>query len=262
MRTVGTLGMSPGTSLALEGGGGQGVRSADVVLFNLRTLIRNARDAYQSEDREKGDADQLTKDVEADMIALAKWIEEARRGKPLKLVVYYPTYKGLKGKYPHATLWEARTAKQKAWKAVADKVADNLVVKYDKLIEKTNVGMPDFKGKGVVMTNHVVDLAECPGYTRLHLLESYTGVLKPFTQWYTKLTGGDELYYIPFNRLTLQIFGDKSTNFRSSSEKIKSLVKKIAEENHWTSASTVGRVRGSINNLPLGVDRSGLLMMM
>ena len=112
------------------------------------------------------------------------------------------------------------------------------------------------------MTHHVVDLVTTSSMARLFLLESYTGVVKDFTQWYTKLTGGDKLHYIPFNALTLQVFGDNSVNFKSSSHGIKELVKKIALEAKWTSATSISRVRNTIGNIAQGADKAGLLMMM
>lgn len=262
MRALGALGMSVGTSAAFEGSGANSIRSADTVMFNLRTLVRNARMAYEKDDPELNDVDQLTKDVEGDIVALGKWLETARAGKPISMVVYYPSYLLMKIKFKHALLWEPTTDKQKAQAKILDAVAAKVVKKYEKLIVKTTMGVPDFKGTGIVLTHHVVDLTDVSGVARLHLLESYTGLLKPFTQWYTKLTGGEELYMMPFNRLTIQIFGDKSTNFRSHPQAIKEVVRKLAKDSHWTSATTVSRVRSTINNLPMGVDRAALLMML
>lgn len=262
MRSVGGLGMSVGTSLAFEGPGASSVRSSDTVLFNLRTLIRNAQESYEKDDPEYKDVDQIVKDVESDIVILSKWLEQARAGKVIKMVIYYPTYALIKLKYKHATLWEPTTELQKAKAALSAAVAKKLMSKYEKLITQTIMGMPEFKGMGIVMTHHAVDLAEERGYSRLHLLESHTGLLKPFTQWYTKLTGGKELHNMPFNRLSIQIFGDNSTNFRSSSIGIKNLLKKLAEEHNWTTATSLSRVRSTISNLPQGVDRAGLMMML
>jgi len=264
MRALGALGMSVGTSLALELGG-DAIRSADTLLFNLRTLIRNAQAAYEKDDAGANDVKQITKDVEEDLLKLGQYLEQLRKGKPIQMVVYYPSYKGLKSKYKYAELTDfinKGTEKQKAFARLTKEVADALMSKHGKILIATDVGMPDFKGNGIVMTHHVVDLAEAPAIGRLFLLESYTGVLKPFTAWFTKLTGGEELYYMPFNKLTIQIFGDRSTNFKSSSKAIKDLVKKIATEGKWTSATSMSRVRNTINSHENAIDRAGLLMML
>jgi len=262
MRALGALGMSAATSLAFENSGTDSIRTADVMMFNLRTLIRNAIEAYETEDRERKDEEQIAKDVEADMVLIAKWLEANRLGKPVKLIVYCPSYAIFKLKFKYADRAEAKTEKQKERVRVVDGAIKILLKKYEKLIEKTVMGLPDFKGNGVVMTHHVIDLVDTTAVTRLYLFESRTGAIKPYTQWYTKLTGGDELHYMPFNRLTIQIFGDRSTNFRSSSIGIKNLVKKLAADHKWTPATTMSRVRSNINDLPQGVDRAGLLMML
>lgn len=268
MRSTGTLGMSVGTSLAFEGEGANSIRTADCIMFNLRTLIRNALQAYESGDKESSDPEQLSEDVSSDLRIIGTWLEQARKSKPIQMVVYSPDYSNLKSDFPKADLVDhskdskTATEKQKAQASVIKKVVDKLLKQYGKLIVETKGKLPPFNGKGIVLTHHVVDLTTAAGVGRLWLLESHTGSLKPFTLWYTKLTGGNELHYIPFNRLTIQIFGDKSTNFKASSHGIRELVKKLAQDNHWTSATTMGRIRGTINNLPKGMDKAGLLLML
>lgn len=263
-RATGALGISVGTSSALEAGGLTSLGRTDSIQFNLRTLFRNAQESYTPEEKEYHDVEQLQKDVEGDITFLAKWIEKHRNGKPVKMVVYYPSYKGLKSKFPHADLKDIKkgTERQKAIHDTCIKVCDAIAKKYEKLIIRTDVGMPAFTGNGIVMTHHPVDLCEVSGIGRLKLLESHTGALKPYTEWNTKLTGGSKLYNIPLNRLTIQIFGDRSVDFMASKPAIRELVKKIAEDNNWTTASSVSRIRSTISNLNQGVDRAGLLMMM
>lgn len=263
-RTVGTLGISVGTSLALEGDAVSTFKNTDSILFNLRTLVRNAQESYERGDKEFHDSAVIAKDTEADIAFLAKYVETHRKGKPVKFVIYYPSYKGLNHKYPKADIKDhlKGTAKQiAAYKALVD-ACDIVFKKFEKLIVKTDVGMPAFSGNGIVLTHHAVDLCETPGVARLKLLESYTGVLKLYPDWNTKLTGGKELHNIPLNRLTIQVFGDKSTNFKSSIPGIREIVKRIADEHNWTTASPMARVRSTIASLPAGVERAGLMMML
>lgn len=264
MRSLGALGMSIGTSLAIEQPEAAAqIRASDVIIFNLLTLIRNAHDAYESkEERALLKPEQLMEDVVNDLKMLSRWLEEVRKTKPLQLVVYYPSYFSMKFKFPLADLAKRETENQKKFDKLSSKTADLIYDKYKKLIERTDVGMPSFKGKGIVLTHRVVDLAVHDHVARLTLMESYTGKLKPYTQWYTKLTGGKELYFLPFNKLTIQIFGDKSTDFASSSKAIKELVKKLAHEFNWTPATTVSRCRININMLPDGIDKAALLKML
>lgn len=263
-RTVGTLGISVGTSLALEMGALSVLKNTDTILFNLRTLARNARESYTKEDTEFNDPSVLAKEVEEDIAFLAKYVETNRKGKPVKFVIYYPSYKGLADKYPKADIKDHTkgTAKQQATVETITKTCDKVFEKFEKLIVKTDVGMPTFSGSGIVLTHHPVDLCETNGVTRLKLLESYTGVLKAYPDWNTKLTGGSNLFNIPLNRLTIQVFGDKSTDFQASTAGIRDIVKRIAHDSHWTSATSTARVRSTIMNLPQGIERSGLISML
>lgn len=263
MRSTGALGISVGTSLALEQGNLMSFRKIDSMLFNLRTLVRNAQESYDKDDENRYSVDQLVKDVEGDITFLAKYIDTHRNGKPVKMIVYNPSYKGMKSKFPHADIKDhskGTEKQQKVYKTITS-VCDKLFEKYEKLIVPTNVGMPAFNGNGVVMTHHPVDLCETSGTGRLKLFESYTGLLKSFPDWHTKLTNGKNMLNIPLNHLTIQIFGDNSTDFMSSKHNIKDLVKTIAHDNNWTTATTYSRVRSTIINMTAGVDRAGLMMM-
>lgn len=261
MRVTGGLGMSVGTSLAFEQTGEVLLAGIDCVLFNLRTLVRNAQQSYESGDTEPDDPKQLALDVEADLAIMAKWIEANRKNRPMRMVVYCPKYNNLESDYKLANVWKPTTDKQKKIAMVYDKTIEKLLSKFSKLVVVTNDTLPDYSGEGLVLTHHVVDLVKVKGVGRLRLLESHTGAVKPFTEWHTKLTNGNDLYYMPFNRLTLQVFGDKSVNFKTQSHGIKELVKQIAVDNKWTSATTLSRVRSTINSLPMGVDKTGLLKM-
>lgn len=258
-RDVGALGMSVGTSLAFEGEYQSEIVTADSLLFNLRTLIRNAYSAFSA-------ATPTTKDVIAavkdDIVKIGKWVEEHRGTRPISMTIYYPSYKGLKREYGKADLWEPTKENQLAYAKLVEEVGKSLCDEYKTLIKQTDCDFPNFSGTGVVMTHHVVDLTMTSAVTRLYLLESHTGKLKPYTEWYTKLTGGNELFYIPFNHLTIQVFGDKSTNFKSSKFALKNMVKQMAQSSKWTSATSYERVKFTVRNMPQSTDKAGLLMLL
>lgn len=262
MRAIGALGMSVGTSLAFEGPDQNKIVDGDAIMFNLKTLIRNAHAAYEKDDKEKNKASQLAEDVSSDLRLIGGWLEKARKTKPIQMKVYLADYSKLKSMFPHGDVWEPKTDNQKAYAKLVDETVAILVKQYGKLIINTKAATPEFTGKGVVLTHHVVDLVTSNTTTKLFLLESYNGIIKPYTLWYTKLTNGNELHYIPFNRLTIQIFGDKSTNFKSSTQGIKELFKKLAKDHNWTSATTMLRMRSNINALPDSVDKAGLKLML
>lgn len=268
MRGLGALNLSIGTSLALEKdaflavkGTGSGNKGADSFLVNLRTIVRNVIEAY-SEDNE-ATVDNVIKDTKSDLGELAKWLNDVSGTRTLSFIVYYPSYKSLPSLFNKADLVTDKTRKPKAQDKInlIEKVCTTLCKQFGKQITQTDSTLPNFTGKGIVITHHTVDLTLTPSVTRLNLLESYTGTIKPYTQWYTKLTGGKALYYMPFNKLTIQVFGDKATNFYSSSMPLKKLIEELAQTKHWNSATSYSKVKSDINSLPQSITKAGLKLL-
>ena len=261
MRTLGSLGMSVGTSLAFEEMPAGGLVRVDSFLVNIRTLVRNAQQAYEVKSSNYNNVEVIYKDVKKDIELLAKHLNNLRGNSPRTLTLYYTKNEGFKSKYPFAVLWEPTTERQKAFHYVAKQITTKLLKEYKDVITVINVGVPSYMGQGVVLTHHPIDLAECNSIGRLKLLESHTGNLKGYTEWYTKLTGGNDLFYMPLNRLTIQTFGDKSTDFKSQSQGIKDIVKDLAVKKKWTSATSFAKVKSDINSLPYDINKAGLLKM-
>lgn len=262
MRTLGALNMSVGTSLAFEGGVLDKLYSFSTLLVNLRTLIRNAREAYEADDPDGKNAEVITSAVTEDIKTMLTALTEHQSVKPINFVLYYPSYKDLGSLFSHAKLWVPESDIQKEKAKIDEKVYFALKGKLGKSLLLTDSRLTDFMGEALILTHHPVDLVLTKSYQRLKLLESHTGAIKGFTQWYTKLTGGDKLFNMPLNKLTIQIFGDKSTNFKSGSLKEKNLIKELAEKGRWTSATTIDRVRQTINTHAMGFDRAGLLILL
>jgi hypothetical protein len=94
-------------------------------------------------------------------------------------------------------------------------------------------------------------------------LESHTGAIKNPAEWNTKLTGGaKELSNIPFNRFTLQLFGDNGHMFLSGPLRLREIVLGIAKRDHWTSVTTSERVSFGIRNIPNDIDRGSLMKLL
>lgn len=261
MRELGELGMSFGTSQAFESQEGKfALSNTDSLLINLRTLIRNAQSAFQDEASAKTNPGAIKDAVMDDIKLITKALIEIAPRKPINLKVYYPSYKGLKSIFPKADLWEPTTEKQKAMVKLFDDTAKLLIKEYPSLFTLTDSRLEAFTGKGVVITHHPVDLVLTDSWNRLSLLETHSGTVKPHIMWYTKLTGKD-LENMPLNKLTIQVFGDQSTNFKSSSNAIKKLVRDLAVKARWTSATTPERVKTSIDVFTTGVDKVGLQLL-
>lgn len=269
MRALGGLEMSVGTSLAFEGEFSSGIAGVDSLLLNLNTLIRNAREAFQEVDLKfitPGDLKKYTKDtldaVKDDIGRIAKFVQDKQGQRVINIVIYSPTYKSLKSKYSRAKLWEPRTTIQLNKAKIDKEVTEALLKEYKDFIVVTDINLPEFAGKGAIITHHPVDLVQTKSTLRLYLIESYTGAIKPYTKWYTKLTGSETLSNMPLNKLTIQVFGDNGVNFFSDRQAIKNLVREVAEKGQWSSGISLDRVRSTINNYTTGIDKAGLLLLL
>lgn len=259
VRTFSSLPISVGTGLAIEALVQTPMAKYSSFLINIRTLIRNAIEAFGDD---TPTADEVAEAVGEDMQGIAEAIATLKIGHQLSMIYYYPSYSGLSSMFPLATLKSAKSELQIAEKKLTDKVGEIIKKKYEKVITTNNVTIPDFKGDGIIITHHPVDLATSKSYTRLHLLESHTGTLKGFQSFSTKLTNGKSLTNIPLNKLTIQIFGDNAVNFYAiKSLKVKNEVKRLADEANWSTASTPSFVLSSIKGLNNSPDKDILLKM-
>lgn len=262
-RTLSSLPISVGTGLAIESLVQTNLSKYSSILFNIRTIFRNALSAYIY-DEKLPSIDSVAHAMEEDMIGIAEALNGVRYTTHLDLIFYQPSYKGIKSMFPLAKLkivGESKTTKlQYEIEELRKKVTNRIIDRFEKIIIKNDVRMPDFNGNGLVMTHHPVDLATTMAYSRLKLIESHTGVIKPYSEFYTKLTNGSELMNIPLNKLTIQVFGDRATNFYSLPTKIKEEVKKLADEANWSSASTPSFCTRTIKGMSKGSpDREILL---
>lgn len=252
-RTKGTIPISVGTALAFEVLPSTPMHRYHALLINLRTIVRNARQAY---DQYTPSVNELFQACKEDIVGLAEFIVSMKLKTDLELKLYYPSYRGLPKLFPLAKLKNVEkegTEKQKEIYALEKAVIDKLLVDFDKGITRIDCVLPPFPGQALIITHHPVDLVTTESYARLNLLESHTGTIKNYTLFYTKLTGSDKLTNIPLSKLTIQIFGDNSVNFYGHSMAVKNEIKQLAEEARWSTAATpsmVARAIRSLNNSP------------
>lgn len=223
-----------------------------VWVVNLRTLFRNLHGCVASEHRDVLSAVDYFRTMITEMRAIIDLIKELTRGVG-EVLFYVPTYMDLSKTFPKAKLRAANTDKQKAYQMLNAAVLKPFIEGGDKLksetgleVTKTKIGPPKLTKPMMLISHHAVELLYCPSDTIL--LESHTGVQKTRVKWHTKLSGGNDLLRIPFNRLTLQVFGD-STDFASLGSKVKSLLLEVAEERQWGPHTTDDRVAWSVRQL-------------
>jgi len=242
-RTLGLLPISVGTSLAFETLMASPGEPIEALYFNLRTLFRNAYQAYETDDRERVKPQQLYEDVIRDLQEVDRVKGQLGKNPNPEMLIYYPSYKGLERRFRHARVWKPTTELQLKYAQLEANVCGDIAKALKDHVKETDVALPMTTKKTYLLTHHPVDLIVKSGFGEIKLLESHTGAVKSRKLWHTKLTNGKNLEAMPFNSLTLQVFGDNSTNFKAMSLKLKQTLLKLSADNNWSSLTTNDRVR-------------------
>lgn len=225
----------------------------DLLVINVRTLVRNLLGAIQKEDKLvqiSGPAlvEYIIQDINIINQTLAEYASDT-----LDIVFYVPTYKSIyNGLYKHGILKESRTPNQIYQNTSELYVVDNLItVAKEQSIDNVisvDANLDKYPVACAMLTHYPVDLLNRYQFNSLYLLESHTGALKGPTEWNTKLTGGKANINLPFDRATLQVFGD-GVMFISSKSKLRSTFRELAERYKWTARSTPDLVKFSATQL-------------
>lgn len=253
-REVGQYSISIATSLALEMVTGihPDAKSNDVTLknydtlwLNTRTLFRNLRGSAQG----VSGFDKITPDEYAEVLfneieQIVDLVESATNGRT-KIMLYYSNYAKVESMHKHAIVRKDNTDIQKAYTLLSRKV--HLIL--FQLIKDSGLpftGVDDLienrtPSKNLFLTNYAYDLLANNALFSVTLLESHTGAVKPKSMWHTKYLEGRSLPMIPFNRLFLQVFGDKET-FKPMNKKLRDEIVEIAKKYRWDSTTTKSKI--------------------
>lgn len=255
-REVGQHPISIGTSFALEGFTGThpnqpkyppGHKDITEVWINLRTMVRNFYASMTTEQARKAPMDMSVHLILEELNYL--WQLPSQSGfKPI--VIYFNDLEQLRWDFRNATFKTPKTERQIYYNNL-EALMLTQVLEY---VQENRLGImriskpPAPRVKSVaLLTHHVHELFWRFQFEQLYLLESHTGRLKSHSQWYTKLTGIGDTNRIPFNRITLQLFGD-GTLFEGNARRLKDEMKRIAEDRKWTAVTTTDRLRDDVRN--------------
>jgi hypothetical protein len=223
------------------------ILNADSLWVNVRTLYRNLMGSIERDQRDGLVPDDLAEAIINEMQIIEAAISQGSNG--LCNVVYYVcSYDAVPRRFPHANHKNPNTDNAKyAWnmeqltmKAIADLQPAHDLRQFDLDFDKE-------ESRVFIITHYPVDLLNRYMFRTLTLVESHTGTLKSPARWYTKLGTGPskELYNIPFDRMTLQLFGD-GVLFSPHPIKIRRFLMGIAEKYKWSSISTKALVMAGI----------------
>lgn len=249
-RTLGFFPMSIGTSLAFEGLFRVGDHAElpgkpnhdlyEAVYINMRTLIRNVIQAYESDVLNYIKLEAIVEGVEQDQGQIISTLEEMLPNK--KIVFYFCTHEGLNRAFPNARFKVAETPKQLILEGLENGTCEYF---YKQMKETTPDYIFDVKLNStlrtLMLTHQPVDLLSAPQFADLYLLESHTGKTKSKREWYTKLNIKKEIMCIPFTRATLQIFGDGNM-FLAQDLKVRRELINIGNKRKWHGMTTHSRM--------------------
>lgn len=221
----------------------------DQLWINLRTLHRNLLSSVDTSVRDVVTAQDVVEVLRTEIAVLIGAIPELSQNKT-KLVFYCCNFSDLELILPNAILKPNRTDLQIKLAQLEIDVMKIL------LKDKEVTGFKEFKtklngenGDALVITHHPIDLLSANTFNRLRLLESHTGAIKPKSEWNTKLTKGNDITNIPFNKFSLQVFGDNNIALTQMDQKTREVVLHLAQQNRWSPVTTMDRIVFSINGL-------------
>lgn len=270
-RAKGFYPLSVGTSLALEAlfglkvEDGKLIARSDVAPYkgrrslwvNTNTLYRNYTNAFERDTYLTVSPSKLLEAFAEEIDMFSSIVQE--EAPDLELRLYHCSYEGLQKRFPLAKLRQPNTARQ----VEVHNLQQSLVKAY--LASPRGQSINRFKGTLpqpperhiVIMTHNSTDLWEIPRGSNSLLLESFTGALKPPSQWNTKLYKGSESNWLPFNPGVQAVMGDSEV-FHPQPIRIKRVFLQMSIDNHWTSLTTIDKIRANLKRLPDGEEKETL----
>jgi len=255
--------LSMGVSLAFERLNGMGeqheenpmsseekaiLRGAEYIYVNVRTVYRSIHNSLTDGDEyvtPKEMAEYLREEIENLLILFDRMFEFNA-----KLVLYFPTYKSLPNYLPYARLKDQKSTKLQERRLKLEK--DTYSEMDDETIShvlECDCEIPGVEGKSEVLmlTHYPIDLLSADNFFELHLLESNTGKIKGKNKWSQKLNKKPEEYrFLPFNRLTLTMFGDGNKLIKPHAPSPKKELLAIAKHYKWNALTTRERVKRTL----------------
>lgn len=265
-REVGAIGVSIGTSMAIENALGvlpdnpldkPPMLEFNSLYINLSTLFRNFFGSLTAKDQRSVLPDEIAGVLLSEMGMIEGFVNDVVGAKVN--VIFYNNHLGdLQKRYPYAKVKHPTTDKQKIYQSIHDQSLENLVGMFDSDINYQSFNFK-MQGKGdvLVLTHVPFDLLSQYNFDRLVLLESHTGKLKSKGDWGSKLGAKDAT--LPFNEFMLQVFGDGSTFLSPLPIKHRKALLEVASKDQWSPITTTARIKISITKIDDRVIRNDLL---
>ena len=214
------------------------------IWINAQTLFRNMVGAMNKEALMQTSETEFRDAILQEMEVINSLFQIEGQGL-CKPRYYYCDYKHLYTKTDKAIRFrEDKTEGQKFLRYKLD-VTMELLNKYTEDLRKFDSEvLPSSRSTSMILTHIPYDLLSSKRFTKLDLLESNTGRLKPRNMWYSKYypIGDADMSIFPFTRKLLLVFGDKA-QIQPSDMKLRKLIHEIAVKRKWTPATTSEKIK-------------------
>lgn len=253
-RTLGFFPMSIGTSLAFEGLFHVGEHATDAgdppgndmpaLWVNLRTVVRNARNAFPRDGQPHLLNRTLKEAIDQDVEAIRNVVGE--HAPMAELRFYLTEQKTMNSAFSDARFKNPTTPDQQLAYDLEEGALRALSDEYE--------GQEDFlrfdwklegKKNTTLLTHYAMDLLSYHDFPDLRLVESHSGKVKTRKDWYTKLNTPKGTTCIPFTRAMLVIFGDGSTILAQELSVRRKLIE-IGNKYKWNGMTTHSRMLADI----------------
>jgi len=225
------------------------------VWINVRTLVRNCLNCLSTEDKITISPLDVAPVILEEIQILTDWIHQASHD--TRRVVYYVTEKKSFSRcFPRALPKGYKTARQVHELTLTNEVLLEVLGALGQQVKIFDIMLKGEKRPVLLITHQPIDLLSEYSFPSLKLLESHTGKIKSKTYWNSKLSGKDT-DAMPFNALTLQVFGD-GESFAAYPRRLKMEIINLAKECKWSPITTKTKIESDLSKL---TDKGGAQML-
>lgn len=217
----------------------------DELWINFRTLFRNITGAMDASENKNITARELAYAVMEEYAIIKGVLED--HGFPTQVFLYACTYRSIPKQYRMGIIKEGMTTLQAAYARLEN---DAIEAVYQELGQQNDMllsfdtSIIAHPKRTVLLSHFPVDLLNITAVQDLALIESHTGKLKRRNQWNTKLKEGNmDISRIPFDRMTIQMFGDKGNLFLAQPKVYRAKLVELSILYQWTPLTTKERIK-------------------
>ena len=216
----------------------------DEVWMNFRTLFRNMVASVKNESSSLLTADDYANALLEEFSIIQQTVGKFSSGRVTPRF-YVCNYSAIESFYKHANMKVPHTPKQLFYVALERNTIEIVLQRLEKnndILHVFDMTLPLNGQRTLLLSHYPIDLLNAKNFKSLALLESNTGAIKTKALWYTKLKDGKNLVRIPFNKMTIQLFGDSGGMFAPYPRMDRDKLIGLSVKYEWNSTTTKDRI--------------------